>query len=750
MFAQKPVAAAVALALLPMAALAEGEVEFRLDATATQLAVEAIRSPFVNQIKANYAHNAGAKGSGLVVGVVDTGLNTATGQLSGRIVRGYNFLANNTSTTDEAGHGTHVAGIVAAARDGVGMYGVAPAAKVMSLKVFGTGSTDSTTVDRALRYAVGKAKVLNMSFGGAAAPDTSAYQAAINGGLLLVASSGNNGWANPAYPARFAKESWAKGQMIAVGAVDANNTITWFSNRAGDTKDYYLVAPGSGIYSTYLNGTYTSLSGTSMAAPQVSGAAAVIWARWPRLTAAQVTSILLNSATDLGAPGADEVYGRGLLNLQNAMAAQGVVTSPTGSGSGTLSGSYISPAAAFRASISQASTAGLFQVVGFDSYGRDYHFDLGKTVAPAASLSLTGVLGNGERMLGLAERVLPDGAGGTRRLVASLDNRWTPHAQAREGPPATSAVAAYERGRSPLPRMGGFSLTSQGVDGREWSVGANGFATRYFGLAGAAAPELTTSLERFGNPYMNLVANHNHFASGFSLGQGTTLKMGLVNSAGRSLATQLDEGAAHKSLRASMVMAELAHKTDSAVVSGSVARLNEQSGLLGGASGSLFALGASPNTTVTNLQAAWTPAPDLALAASVSLASTASFNNPANSLVAGVSNLRSRAATLGLVKSSTWLRDDRMTLTVSSPMRATAGVMTFDLPKDVDAQGNVVRARHDVSLKPQGMERRYEATYTLPTREGGWMFGLVRRLQPDHDRSAAPENMAAVRYTRSF
>jgi len=110
-------------------------------------------------------------------------------------------------------------------------------------------------------------------------------------------------------------ENW-----INVVAVDENNAITSWSNGCGDTKAFCIAAPGNNIYST-INGGYAKKSGTSMAAPHVSGAMAVMKEKWPSLTGAQIVDLLLGSATDLGASGTDEVYGVGLLNMAGAMTA---------------------------------------------------------------------------------------------------------------------------------------------------------------------------------------------------------------------------------------------------------------------------------------------------------------------------------------------------------------------------------------------------------------------------------------------
>ena len=123
-------------------------------------------------------------------------------------------------------------------------------------------------------------------------------------------------------PSRF---SQLKGHWLAVGAVDENNVITQFSNGCGSAKDWCLVAPGHDIYSTNAGGNYELQGGTSLSEPHVTGAIAILKSAFPTMTAPEIVALLLSTATDLGAFGVDDVYGHGLVNLDEATRPQGVV-----------------------------------------------------------------------------------------------------------------------------------------------------------------------------------------------------------------------------------------------------------------------------------------------------------------------------------------------------------------------------------------------------------------------------------------
>jgi hypothetical protein len=216
---------------------------------------------------------------------------------------------------DASGHGSHVAGIIAAAaNNGIGGSGVAPNAKILPIKVLDqAGQGDARDVATGVRYAADSgAQVINLSLGGATeSPSlTQAIQYANDKGALVVAAAGNGGATDkPKWPASL-------DLTIAVTAVDSSRNVTSFDQR-GDYID--IAAPGASIVST-AKGDYVALSGTSMAAGFVAGAAALLFAAEPRVSNAQVRDILLRTATDIGDPGRDQTYGVGFLNLVAALA----------------------------------------------------------------------------------------------------------------------------------------------------------------------------------------------------------------------------------------------------------------------------------------------------------------------------------------------------------------------------------------------------------------------------------------------
>lgn len=264
-------------------------------------------------------------GVGVTVAIIDGGSgphpDLDANLNPGRSIIGSVETSDATDIGGKPGHGSHVAGIVAAVNgNGIGVSGVAPNARILPLRVFPPqGSSRSEDVASAIRLAVDSGvKVINLSLGGDSKESslTEAIQYAVDHNVLVVAAAGNGGENQPqAWPA-------ADDNTIAVTAIDENHNVTSFDQR-GEYID--LSAPGDHILSTGLLGQYIYNQGTSMAAPFVSGAAALLFSARPQITAAQVRFLLISTATDLGAAGTDTTYGAGLINLPAAFAALNIL-----------------------------------------------------------------------------------------------------------------------------------------------------------------------------------------------------------------------------------------------------------------------------------------------------------------------------------------------------------------------------------------------------------------------------------------
>lgn len=219
------------------------------------------------------------KGAGIKIAVLDTGCDIDHPDLKDRIIGGRNFTDDNNSNPDiyedYNGHGTHVAGTIAAQENDAGVIGVAPEAGLLIVKVLNkNGSGQYDWIINGIHYAIEQnADIISMSLGGPAdVPELyDAIQTAVKKNILVVCAAGNEGDGNDstdefAYPGSY-------NEVISVGAINLQRDSSEFTN---SNNEIDVVAPGEGIISTYLNGKYATLSGTSMAAPHVSGALALI------------------------------------------------------------------------------------------------------------------------------------------------------------------------------------------------------------------------------------------------------------------------------------------------------------------------------------------------------------------------------------------------------------------------------------------------------------------------------------------
>lgn len=259
--------------------------------------------------------------SQVIIAVLDSGVNALHPDLAGRVLSGYDFVNNDADATDDHGHGTHIAGIIAAnVNNGIGSAGICPGCSILPVKVLDSGNVGTwANVAAGIVYAVDQgAKIINLSLGGNS--NTQIIQDAVNyavqKGVLIIAAAGNSRTETPFYPA-------ALDAVIAVSATRQDDT-RWSLSNFGNWID--ISAPGYAIFSTYNDlsnfyGGYTFMSGTSMASPHVAGVAGLLMSQKLDRTPEEVRNLLLTSAKDLGAAGYDPEFGHGRLDASAALVA---------------------------------------------------------------------------------------------------------------------------------------------------------------------------------------------------------------------------------------------------------------------------------------------------------------------------------------------------------------------------------------------------------------------------------------------
>jgi len=295
----------------------------------------------VKRIGSGTVHDGGNKGTGVKIGIIDSGVDRGHQDLNEVYAGGYDFVQNDADPDDVYGHGTHVAGTACAEDNGLGVVGVAPGCALYSLRVLndsGSGSWSATVA--AMDWAVlNGLQVVNLSLGSSQDPGSTvkaAFDNAEADGLVIVAAGGNSGTPsgkgnNVIYPAKYAS-------VIAVAATDKNDTRPSWSSTGEEIE---LAAPGVSVLSSWNDGDsphnpqpfildgdwYKEGSGTSMASPHVAGAAALVIVAGVTDSNGngrindEVRAVLDSTADDIGAAGKDTHYGYGLVNVAAAIAS---------------------------------------------------------------------------------------------------------------------------------------------------------------------------------------------------------------------------------------------------------------------------------------------------------------------------------------------------------------------------------------------------------------------------------------------
>ena len=690
------------------------------------------------------AYNKGATGSGVKLAVIDSGINPALGEFTGRIDPASRDVAGNRGVSDEGGHGTAVTAVAAAARNGVYMHGVAFDATILSFRADTPGSCANTDADNggckfgdtaiaagvdAARIA--GARVINLSLGGSQPGSLllSAMGRAVGAGIVIVISAGNDGDepkgasadAFAAVPA-----SYFPGHVIIAGSVGTFDTasrtsvaldqISPFSNRAGSAAGAYLTALGAGVKTIDETGGRFFYSGTSFSAPAISGAVALMAQAFPNLSAQQIVELLFRSADDLGAAGTDAVFGRGRLNLSRAFAPQGQTTL-AGTDLIVTDKSGDLPGAAGDA----GKSIGLGAII-LDGYSRAYAVDLAKTLRQATPDRPLHRALSGSAQIGGAS------AGPISVALTVSERRNLKHGYALEQPrigPADWRQARLVAG----------SVVAR-VDNR--TAVALGFAEGSKAMQRRLAGVETTAF---------MVAKDVTGTSVFSSRTGSSMALRRqLGPTGLTLSSETGEvwhdvpAEAHGAPWRGMSLA-LDGRLGSTWLSAGLTRLNERRTLLGGHMGPLFGGGGS-KSLFFDLEAR------RALGSGVSFALTArhGWTDSASS------SFRSAAYGFDLAKHGLFGQADRLTFRLAQPLRITKGGLEVSLPTaySYDSRTPIVSLQR-FSLAPKGREVDAELSYGSPILSSGWLgTNLYVRHEPGHIAYAETDVGAAIRFTLGF
>lgn len=726
-----------------------------------------------------------AKGTGVVIGIIDTGIDLNHPDFAGRILPGTCIVSSvNPCTTanDQIGgdsavfpgpnstHGTHVAGIAAGA-----ITGIATQAMILPVKVCSSTSSSCNGVDAGILWASQHgAKIISVSIGGPilSPSDVTTFQQAIANGALLVVAGGNSGNKDPSsgFLAGAAMQDGVRGSMIVVGSstaggVGGHGAISSFSQvpstqcevHGGQRfcmEDFFVVAPGSQIWSTVGNGsatgaTYGYLSGTSMATPYVSGVAAVIKGNSPSLTSSQIASIIFQTADDVGAPGVDPIYGRGAVDITKALAPVGNAVVVTHSISLSNSGSSFQNSVVTAVGGGQASAAVLSQfgalnpmnalvsgafavalqnstilknAIVVDSFGRSFQADLTRAAfsQPMVDLNRYAESSLYQTYAGFGGAV--DTPLGLVSASGYTVTTTTPKMLSGEYLTADRKRTDLRNFEASLDVMPGVSLQAG------YNMESAGRFNSYDAAGSRAYDGLFFSASAVNSPYVGLTDGGNYIGSTISLGDSVRMQFGASSLAPQNpeyeapVLTMVDQltqpQTAAYQRHAQGTMAGLTW--DFARWGGvgvTLSQTDEQNGLLGGITTGAMAVNRTATTTAMGLSSR--------VGFGDGWVSTLSYSEgvthlalQTDGLVDGADVLHSRSYGVAISKFGVFGQDDSVGFALSRPIHVYQGGVDLTAATGVDSDSNVIVSHEHVSLASATPETDIEAGYVTSFLDG--------------------------------
>ncbi|MDV3256460.1 MAG: S8 family serine peptidase [Sphingomonas sp.] len=682
----------------------------------------------------------GATGKGVKIAVVDSGINPSLAEFTGRIDPASRDVAGSRGLGDVDGHGTAVTATAAAARNDAQNVGVAFDATILSFRADSPGSCETEDgcefFDSAIAAGIDSArlagaKVINLSLGGSSPGNTlmSAMQRAVNAGIILVISAGNEGEdpvkGRNADPFALIPASNFPGQVIIAGSVGvASGTgtdldqLSTFSNQAGDGQNWYLAALGYRVRTVDHTGAGVLYSGTSFSAPVISGAVALVAQAFPNLSAQQIVDLLFRTADDLGAAGDDRVFGQGRLNLGRAFQPVGQ-TSIAGT---EMAAAGEDSSGGLPEAAGDSGSKGKLGAIILDGYDRAFVMNLARGLRQA----------DGRRPL---ERALS----GHVRSSAARAGGFSVAMSVAERPGLPGIIELAELGIGPddarRSRMVAGSAIAQ-LDGRTRAA---------FGMGeGAKSIERRLTDAQAG---AFLIARDISSDPGFQADRGTSMAIRRnLGFAGLTIASE--EGKMWERVRTEAD--EAGYRWSSITLDrrfgsgtwGSVglSRLDEDKTLLGGRLGSLYGSSGS-SSTFLDLEARQ----DLGNGWAATLMGRRGWTDFSSG------RFQSGAYSFDLAKVGLLGERDRFGLRLAQPLRVESGGLSMLLPTGYDYATQAVSSSVEtMSFSPSGREIDAELSYSTMF-GGGWLgANLYARREPGHVAAASPDLGAAIRYSLGF
>ena len=717
-------------------------------------------SDALSQINASQAYAARttgrAGGSGITVAVLDDGVDfTHPDLLEGEHDGDFKLF---TTVELPKGHGTGVAGVIAARRNDDGMHGVAYNANLVSLGTCDLGTCSGSPmrspgfegIAANIASAAGLTRsydgydsdpaasshILNMSFvihGNRRISSVSnAMRDAAAAGRIMVAALGNSSGPEPvAVPGTNVADQGIAGHAIAVGALNEDGTDRRpESNLCGSVRRYCLFAPGQGLVTTDVGGGTKTVGGTSIASGIVSGSAAVLWAAFPNKNGQQIVERLLTTAVPLDGMEISPKFGHGKLDLGAAMNPLGFLSLPmSGGGLAPLSASFIELPPGFVGPVGQLTLA---DTIVYDEQMFPFRHDLRTAFRRAGASSSERALREFMDSLGAFHSVsfpvrnarlefVPDDDSGDsdRNFAVSPRDEDEPNRFRFSFNPAPQMRVSIAQGFGAIGSSNEIvaNYTRRPPFGGEWSVG----------------------------PFAALAGRGLGMSMDWRWDEDTTI----------DFASKLGEGYFGSS-RARLASLGLTRRVSDALTAGArVGTLLESGSQMGIRASEAFTNVPAARTDFLDLGVGGRVSDSVAVFGSVSQGTSAGGRPAQASLVTGWSDMNAGSFVVGTEVRDFWRNSDRLTLTASSPLRARRATLHLAVPDRELADGVVAYTREAVDMTPSGRERRLQIVYESRLSLGGdnpatLAVGGYVRVEPDHDADADTDMGAAARIRMSF
>jgi len=729
---------------------------------------EYFNQPYLAGIKVVPAWNAGLLGADVVVADLDSGIRATHVDLVGKIAPGgYDFVNDDDDPDDDEksltyGHGTASAGIIVGNWNGVGVGGIAPSARVLPIKITDEkNETNGTLISQGVDYAAAdpSVRIILLEAVGAStsAEEFNSFVSAVAKGKLIIAPSGNAGQAGPFNPASSFEALGGAG--LVVGSHNGAGDLSVFSNGAQGVETNFITAPGQDVVAAGNRNdkAYFRVDGTSMAAPQVAAAAALIWGHSPGLSAAQVAQILKTTATDIGAAGVDSRTGVGALNIEAALAPIGIITAPVeeeetddtesstedgeesasddsetsedstdsensgSSGGSSGGGAGVALAALVVGGVGYAligNSSDLEETLVLDEFGRTYELDLETRVSvrnpgPSAK-SVVQELDTEEVSETLIER--------SDFRVSTVYWADRPNALSPLDDPLADEQSSPARMRIQTTHQGNLHTAfglNQSLTLFDQSLDTHSTAGQ---LAGGFRSDA------FSNPFSGFTAEGYHGAIAYAPKHG--LQSGL------SFAS-VDDGDRY-GLQSDTSSVHLGIAGNAFGVGATLGLMEEEGNLLGGASGG--ALSASRAQTVfTVLRGHLDFAKHWSLIGKYTHGLTFA-DDYEKSLLSDFSQIESNSWGMGLAGRHVFSRGDQLGIGLSQPLRTIDGDVEVSTPYWDPLRARVGFNSTRTSLVPNGLETSLEFFYRKPLgKRAQFITYLVVREEPLHRKESGPQ-----------